>query len=189
MTNSVPVVTILKRPTPPARQPPAPAPVSRIVRILMNPKRHASGAKAASSAPKTLFRPERMVRLPKVIVHPPVWGDKPAKVDHPGSSCGVMLEAPVLNCRMRMDLEDLLRFYPDEWAVEHNERVQRARDRRARHAAARRQASRGNSTTPSRSGSVATPTSPPLPFYGKCRVRMLPLAIIYASSDFIPFST
>ena len=68
-----------------------------------------------------------------------------------------MLEAPVLNCRMRMDLEDLMRFYPDEWAVEHNEREQRARDRRARHAAARRQASRGIPT--------ATPTSPPLPFY------------------------
>jgi hypothetical protein len=128
----------------------------------MNPKRHASAAARGVEAPKTLFRPELMVRLPKVIIHSPVRGDKPAKVDHPGSSCGQMLEAPNLNHRMRMDLEDLARFYPDQWAIEHEERVQRALERRARNAAARRQ---GIPTTPRRSGSTAVPTSPPLPYY------------------------
>jgi hypothetical protein len=76
-----------------------------------------------------------------------------------------MLEVPNLYPRMRMDLEDLARFYPDEWAIEHNKRVQRALERRARNAAARRQASQATPTTPSRSGSAATPTSPPLHFY------------------------
>ena len=153
---------------------PIPAPKARstahvsfalVLPLDYSPRRRGD-ARAASSAPKTLFKPERMVRLPKVVIHSPVWGDKPAKVDHPGSSCGTMLEVPNLNRqRMRMDLEDLIRFYPDEWAVEHNRRVQRARERRARNAAARRQASQATPTTPPRSGSVATPTSPPIHFY------------------------
>ncbi|KAN0141997.1 hypothetical protein V8E53_000459 [Lactarius tabidus] len=221
VSNSVPVVTILKRPspTPPACQPLAPAPPP--VKILMNPKRQAAIARAgaqappqntspaptpaprprssahvsfafvvpedhsphrrgcirtALSAPRTGFRPERMMRTPKVVIHEPVWWDQWTDVDHPGTSYGEMLDVPPVNWRGKLNVEDLVRFYPKERSAEQTMRRLRQLERNkttSRRSAARRHGysqkgkkarSQATPTTPPRSAS-ATPTSPPHSFY------------------------
>ncbi|KAF8264741.1 hypothetical protein EI94DRAFT_1737753 [Lactarius quietus] len=226
VSNSIPVVTILKRPSPapPARQPPAPAPAPPPVTILMKPKRQAAnpqarGTQASSSpasaapvpapkarsaahvsfavvvpadhsprrrgvgrtappAPGTGFRPERMVRLPTVIIHEPVWWDNWTDVDHPRTSYGEMLDVPHVNWRGKMDVDDLVRFYPKERSAEQMLRKLRCleRSRTNRHSAAARRhgrsgqkaakaCSRTTPTTPPRSASATCPTSPPHAIY------------------------
>ncbi|KAF8257565.1 hypothetical protein EI94DRAFT_1921041 [Lactarius quietus] len=222
VTNSVPIVTILKRPspTPPALQPSAPAPAPPPVKILMNPKRLAAlargtptpplqnplpapipapkarsaahvsfalvlppdhsprrrgGVRAVLSASRT-FRPERMVRLPKVIIHEPVWWDNWTDVHHPGTSYGEMLDVPSLNWRGKLDVEDLVRFFPEERSAEQTKQRLRSLERNrtsSRRAAARRHGfqkagrarSRASPATPPRSGSATCPASPPQSFF------------------------
>ena len=118
-----------------------------------------------------------MVRVPKVVIHEPVWWDQWTDVHHPGTSYGEMLDVPPVNWRGKLDVEDLARFYPKEWFAEQVARRLRQLERseiNSRRAAARRngfsrqKAKKGRSqatpTTPPRSASP-TPTSPPHSFY------------------------
>ncbi|KAI9461913.1 hypothetical protein BJY52DRAFT_1355952 [Lactarius psammicola] len=214
VSNSVPI-TILKRPTPPTRQPVilAPPPVAK---ILINPKRQAAtviqaatyqivspapippkpqseahvsfavvipadysprrrgGGRAAPPTPVTGtgFRPERMVRLPKVIIHEPVWWDHWTDVHHPGTSYGQMLDVPPLNWRGKLDINDLVRYYPKERSAEQALRILRAleRSKTSRRSAARRHEcscqkaekarSQATPATPRPSTSATCPTAP-----------------------------
>jgi hypothetical protein len=115
-----------------------------------------------------------MVRLPKVIIHEPVWWDQGTGVDHPGTSYGKMLNVPLLNWRGKMDAEDLVRFYPKEWDADQAMlRMRQLERRKNRRSAARLHGcsqkakearSQATPTTPTRSAS-ATPTSPPHSLY------------------------
>ena len=116
-----------------------------------------------------------MVRLPKVIIHEPVWWDKWADVHHPGTSYGEMLDVPPLNWRGKLDVEDLVRFYPEERSAEQTKQRLRCleRSRTSHRTAARRhgcqKAGRARSQTtsaaPTRSASTTCPTSPPHSFF------------------------
>jgi hypothetical protein len=117
-----------------------------------------------------------MVRTPKVIIHEPVWWDQWTDVDHPGTSYGEMLDVPPVNWRGKLNVEDLVRFYPKERSAEQTMRRLRQLERNkstSRRSAARRHGysqkgkkarSQATPTTPPRSAS-ATPTSPPHSFY------------------------
>ncbi len=141
-----------------------------------SPRRQDSG-RAAPSAPRTGFRPERMVRPPKVIIHEPVWWDHWTNVHHPGTSYGEMLDVPPINWRGKLDINDLVRYYPKERSAEQIMRILRGleRSRTSRRPAARRHGcscqktekarSQATPTTPRRSASATSPTSsPPVPF-------------------------
>lgn len=138
-----------------------------------------SPRKSARSAPKTPFRPQLMVRLPKVVIHEPVWWDQWTDVELPGTSHGKMLDVPPLNWRGKLDVEDLVHFYPEERTAEQAKRrlrqLERAKTSR-REAAARRHGCSCQKTekkarsqaTPAASrssASAAPPDSLPSSFY------------------------
>lgn len=114
-----------------------------------------------------------MVRLPKVIVHEPVWWDSWTDVHHPGTSYGEMLDVPPVNWRGKLDFDDLVRFYPKERSAEQTLRKLRCLERSKtnrrsaarRHGGSRQKAEMARSqaapTALSRSTSAARPTSSP----------------------------
>ncbi|KAI9430813.1 hypothetical protein H4582DRAFT_1350186, partial [Lactarius indigo] len=189
-----PVVKILMNPkrqvaTPPVKvhpycipsPPPTPVPNDRpaahvsfavVVPADFSPRRR-DGDCAAPSVPKVGFRPERMVRLPKVVIHEPVWWDQWADVHHPGTSHGEMLDVPPVNWRGKMDPDDLARYYPKEWAVERilqmlrrlerGETGHRSRRHGCSGSCQRAQKARSQAipATPTSTASAADPTPPP----------------------------
>lgn len=100
-----------------------------------------------------------MVRLPKVIVHEPVWWDNWTDVHHPGTSYGEMLDVPPVNWRGKMDVDDLVRFYPKERSAEQTMRRLRCleRSKTSRRSAARRHG--GSRQKAGKASSQATPAT------------------------------
>ena len=168
----------------PQNAPPAPIPAlkarsaahisfAEVVPADYSPHRR-SGGRATPSVPRTGFRPELMVRLPKVIIHEPVWWDHWTDVHHPGTSHGRMLHVPPVNWRGKLDTDDLVRYYPKERSAEQTMR-RLARARTGRRSATRRHAcscqkaekarSQATPATPPRSASASSPTSLPHSIY------------------------
>ncbi|KAH9044991.1 hypothetical protein EDB83DRAFT_2523637 [Lactarius deliciosus] len=123
--------------------------------------RRRGGDSTAPSVPKAGFRPERMVRLPKVIIHAPVWWDQWTDVHHPGTSYGEMLDVPPLNWRGKMDSDDLARYYPKERAAERILQMLRHLERGGTGHRSRRHGRSGSCQKAEKARSKATPAAAP----------------------------
>ncbi|KAH9054745.1 hypothetical protein EDB87DRAFT_1767523, partial [Lactarius vividus] len=130
-----------------------------VVPADFSPRRR-GGDSTAPSVPRPGFRPERMVRLPKVVVHEPVWWDHWTDVHHPGTSYGEMLDVPPLNWRGKMDSDDLARYYPKQRAAQQILQMLRRMERGETGHRSRRHGHSGPCRKTEKARSQATPTTP-----------------------------